>query len=50
MMDEFAGSLPSLSPTWWGQVDTRMVFCHYRHPVTPTIDVDADHIDRAIKG
>ena len=32
-----------------GHVDTRMVFRHYRHPVTPTIDVAADHIERAIE-
>jgi hypothetical protein len=32
-----------------GHVDTRMLFRHYRHPVTPTIDVAAEHIERAIK-
>ena len=32
-----------------GHVDTRMVFRHYRHPVTPIIDVVADYIEGDIK-
>jgi integrase len=43
------GVAPELLADLLGNVDTRMVFRHYRHPVTPTIDVAADHIERAIK-
>jgi integrase len=43
------GVAPELLADLLGHVDTRMVFRHYRHPVTPTIDVAADHIERAIK-
>ncbi len=31
-----------------GHRDTRMVFEHYRHQVTPTITVAADHIEAAL--
>lgn len=44
-----AGVAPELLADLLGHVDTRMVFRHYRHPVTPTIDVAADHIERALE-
>jgi len=31
-----------------GRVDTRMVFRHYRHPITPMIDVAAVHLEDAL--
>ncbi|MGH8925312.1 MAG: tyrosine-type recombinase/integrase [Acidimicrobiia bacterium] len=40
---------PELLADLLGHVDNRMVFRHYRHPVTPTINVAAKHIERAIK-
>lgn len=44
-----AGVAPELLADLLGHVDTRMVFRHYRHPVTPTIDVAAAHIERALE-
>jgi integrase len=43
-----AGVAPELLADLLGHVDTRMVFRHYRHPVTPTIDVAAAHLERAL--
>jgi len=43
-----AGVAPELLADLLGHVDTRMVFRHYRHPVTPTISVAADHIESAL--
>jgi integrase len=43
-----AGVAPELLADLLGHVDTRMVFRHYRHPVTPAIEVAADHIERAL--
>lgn len=43
-----AGVAPERLADLLGHVDTRMVFKHYRHPVTPTITVTADHIESAI--
>ena len=43
-----AGVAPELLADLLGHVDTRMVFRHYRHPVTPTISVAADHIETAL--
>ena len=42
------GVAPELLADLLGHVDTRMVFRHYRHPITPTIDVAAVHIDDAL--
>ena len=44
-----SGVAPELLADLLGHVDTRMVFRHYRHPVTPTIDVAADHMDHALE-
>lgn len=43
------GVAPTLVADLLVHVDTRMVFRHYRHPVTPAIDIAAEHIERAIK-
>ena len=43
-----AGVAPELLADVLGHRDTRMVFRHYRHQVTPTISVAADHIERAL--
>lgn len=43
-----AGVAPELLADLLGHADTRMVFKHYRHPVTPTVDVAATHFDRAV--
>ncbi len=43
-----AGVPPELLADLLGHADTRMVFRHYRHPVTPTISVAADHIETAL--
>jgi len=45
-----AGVAPELLADLLGHVDTRMVFRHYRHPITPTIDVAAPNMDRALEG
>lgn len=42
------GVAPELLADLLGHVDTRMVFRHYRHPITPTIDVAARFIDDAL--
>ncbi len=39
------GTAPELLADLLGHVDTRMVFKHYRHPVTPTIEVAAVGFD-----
>jgi integrase len=39
---------PELLADLLGHDDTRMVFRHFRHPVTPTIDVAADHMEQAL--
>ena len=44
-----AGVAPELLADLLGHVDTRMVFKHYRHPVSPSVSVAADHIDRALE-
>lgn len=44
-----SGVAPELLADLLGHVDTRMVFRHYRHPVTPTINVAADYMERAIE-
>ena len=43
-----AGVAPELLADLLGHVDTRMVFRHYRHPVTPTISVAAENMERAL--
>lgn len=45
-----SGVAPELLADLLGHVDTRMVFKHYRHPVTPAVDVAAKNIERALKG
>ena len=42
------GVAPELLADLLGHVDTPMVFRHYRHPITPTIDVAARFIDDAL--
>lgn len=44
-----SGVAPELLADLLGHVDTRMVFKHYRHPVTPAVDVAAKNIDRALR-
>lgn len=43
-----AGVAPELLADLLGHTSTRMVERFYRHPVTPTISVAADHIDTAL--
>lgn len=43
-----AGVAPELLADLLGHVDTRMVYRHYRHPITPTVDVAAEHMGRAL--
>lgn len=43
-----AGVPPELLADLLGHVDTRMVHRFYRHPVSPTIRVAAEHIDTAL--
>jgi integrase len=43
-----AGVAPELLADLLERRDTRMVFRHYRHQVTPTISVAADHIEQAL--
>ena len=43
------GVAPELLADLLGHRDTRMVFKHYRHPVTPTISVAAKHIEDALR-
>lgn len=43
-----AGVAPEMLADLLGHVDTRMVHRFYRHPVSPTIRVAADHIDSAL--
>ena len=43
------GVAPELLADLLGHRDTRMVFKHYRHPVTPTISVAARHIEQALR-
>ncbi len=43
-----AGVAPELLADLLGHRDTRMVMRHYRHPVTPTVDVAAEHMGRAL--
>lgn len=45
-----SGVAPELLADLLGHRDTRMVFRHYRHQVTPTIAVAADHIEAALSG
>jgi integrase len=44
-----AGVAPELLADQLGHVDTRMVHRFYRHPVSPTITVAADHIEKALE-
>ena len=43
-----SGVAPELLADLLGHRDTRMVFRHYRHPVTPTISTAANHIEEAL--
>jgi integrase len=43
-----SGVAPEVLADLLGHRNTRMVFRHYRHPVTPTISVAADHIEGAL--
>lgn len=43
-----AGVAPELLADLLGHGDTRMVHKHYRHPVTPTVTVAADHLEAAL--
>lgn len=43
-----AGAIPEELADLLGHKDTRMVFCHYRHPVTPSRRTAADYLDRAL--
>jgi integrase len=42
------GVPPEMLADLLGHVDTRMVHRFYRHPVSPTIRVAAEHIDTAL--
>jgi integrase len=44
-----AGVAPELLADQLGHMDTRMVHRFYRHPVSPTITVAADNIERALE-
>jgi len=44
-----AGVAPERLADLLGNVDARMVFKHYRHPVTPTVDVAALHFANAME-
>lgn len=43
-----SGVAPELLADLLGHRDTRMVHKHYRHPVSPTVTVAADHLEAAL--